>query len=129
MSEGRATVGTMRVATLFVDPGPAWRVEIPTTRRERARGLRGRDRIEPGSGMLLPRARSIHTIGMRFEIAVAYLDVDLRILEVVRVSPGRILLPRRGARHVLEARTDARIRAGYRLRLSEQDAGERGHQK
>lgn len=94
------------------------RVEVPTTRRERARGLLGRDQLAPDSALLLERTRSVHTVGMRFEIAVAFLDAGLRVLEVVRVPPGRVLLPRRGARQVLELQVDTPLRAGDLLRPS-----------
>jgi len=55
---------------------------------------------------------------MRFEIGVAFLDADLRVLEFVLVPPGRVLLPRRGARHVLEVGTDTPLRTGDRLHRS-----------
>jgi uncharacterized membrane protein (UPF0127 family) len=108
----------MDVETLIDERGIRLRAEVPTSRRERARGLLGRERLVPGSGLLLERTRSIHTIGMRFEIAVAFLDADLRIVQLVRVPPGRIVMPRRGARHVLELGTDTRLRPGDRLRRS-----------
>lgn len=94
------------------------RADVPTTRRERARGLLGRDHLAPDSALLLERTRSVHTIGMRFEIAVAFLDAGLRVLEVVRVPPDRVLLPRRGARHVLELEVDTPLRSGDLLRAS-----------
>jgi len=57
------------------DPrGGWWRVEVPTRRRERIRGLIDRDRLEPGRALLLPHTRSIHTFAMRFTISVALLD-------------------------------------------------------
>jgi uncharacterized membrane protein (UPF0127 family) len=106
------------VVTLVAERGIRLRAEVPTGRRERARGLLGRDRLAPGSALLLERTRSIHTVGMRFEIAVAFLDAGLRVLEVVRVPPGRVLLPRRGARHVLELEADTPVRGGDLLRPS-----------
>jgi hypothetical protein len=36
----------------------------------------------------------------------------------VRVPPGRVLLPRRGARHVLELEADTPVRGGDLLRPS-----------
>ncbi len=72
--------------------------------------------MEPGGALLLEWVRSVHTVGMRFEIGVAFLDAGLRVLEVVRVPPGRVLLPRRDARHVLELEADGPLRAGDRLR-------------
>jgi hypothetical protein len=90
-------------------------IEVPESRRERARGLLGRRTMRTGSAMLLERTRSVHTMGMRFPIAVAFLDAGYRVLEVRRLRPGRVSVPRRRARHVLECRADEDIRVGDRL--------------
>jgi uncharacterized membrane protein (UPF0127 family) len=39
---------------------------------------------------------------MRFPIDAVLLDRDDRVVSVVTIEPGRILLPRRRVRHVLE---------------------------
>jgi hypothetical protein len=77
--------------------------------------------------MLLERARSVHTLGMRFPIVVAVLDRELTVLGTRLVPPGRFLRPRQGARHVLEVPRGTDVRAGDRL-LREQgaDQGEHG---
>ena len=63
----------------------------------RARGLLGRDGYD--GAMVLPRTRSVHTIGMRFPIDVAFCDRDLVVLDVTtRVPPLRMTVPRRGCR-------------------------------
>jgi uncharacterized membrane protein (UPF0127 family) len=90
------------------------RIEVPTNRRERVRGLRGRGTLAPDDGLLL-RCRSVHTFGLRFPIAVAFLDRDLRVLEVRRVPAGRLLRPRPRARHVLELPVGAGVRVGDRF--------------
>jgi uncharacterized membrane protein (UPF0127 family) len=77
-------------------------VIVPETRRERARGLLGRDGLEPGHGLLLERCRSVHTFGMKFSIDVVLLDRSWQAVRVIRMPPGRLLLPRRGGRHMLE---------------------------
>ncbi len=79
-----------------------WLVQVPTDLRERMRGLRGRDRMEPCRAFLIPRTRSIHTFGMRFPITLALLDARLRVVAVLTVGPARIVMPRPGVRHVLE---------------------------
>lgn len=73
--------------------------ESPLTR---LRGLLGRDGLEPGEGLLLRPASSVHTYFMRFPIDVVFLD---RALVVVGIADG--LDPwraasRRGAKAVLE---------------------------
>ena len=110
-----ARVVGMRIETLVTERGLRLRTEVPDTPRERATGLLGRNGLEPGTALLLERARSVHTVGMRFDLAVAFLGADLQVLELVRVPPGRVLIPRRSARHVLELRADAALRAGDRL--------------
>ena len=54
-------------------------VEVAVTRRARRRGLLGRDGIE--GALLLEPARSVHTVGMRFPIDVAFLARDGTVLD------------------------------------------------
>jgi hypothetical protein len=95
---------------------------VATSRRERMRGLLGRDELTPHEGLLIERARSVHTIGMRFPITVAFLDSGLRVLAVRRLVPGRVALPHLRARHVLECADRADLRPGDRLTI--EPAGE-----
>jgi uncharacterized membrane protein (UPF0127 family) len=78
----------------------------------RARGLLGRDGYE--GAMVLPHSRSVHTVGMRFAIDVAFCDRDLVVLGVTRLSPLRLALPRRRCRTVIEAEAGAFGRWGLR---------------
>jgi hypothetical protein len=64
--------------------------------------------------MLFERARSVHTVGMREPIVVAFLDRDHRALRVVTVPPRRIVWSWRAA-HVLEAPIGTDLRPGDRL--------------
>ena len=75
----------------------------PTDCRERVRGLLGRGSLSAGEGLLLRRCRSVHTVGMRFPIDVVLLDAADRAVRILTVPPGRLVLPRPGVRHVLEA--------------------------
>jgi uncharacterized membrane protein (UPF0127 family) len=93
------------------DPGgTVLDVEVPTTHRERARGLLGRSPVP----MLFERARSVHTFGMRDEIDVAFLDREHRVIRVTTVPPRRIVWSVR-ARHVLEMPAGSSLRRGDRL--------------
>lgn len=85
-------------------------LEIAESRRERRRGLLGRDGFE--GALLLRGVRSVHTLGMRFPIDVAHVDADLRVISVVTMPPRRVGLPRRGARSVLEAEAGSLRRWG-----------------
>jgi uncharacterized membrane protein (UPF0127 family) len=76
-------------------------LEVADTRRARRQGLLGRDGVE-GALLLVP-AKSVHTIGMRFPIDVAWCDAELRVLRVARVPRHRITAPVPRAHAVLEA--------------------------
>lgn len=80
-------------------------LEVAESHLARMRGLLGRDCIE--GALLLKRTRSVHTLGMRFAIDVAYLDADMVVRSVVTMVPWRIGLPRPRARCVLEASAGA----------------------
>jgi uncharacterized protein len=89
------------VAWLLRDGEVLASLELAPTRRARARGLLGRDGID-GALMLSP-SRSVHTLGMRFAIDVAYCDGELRVLRVVTMPRYRLSLPVWRARSVIEA--------------------------
>ena len=109
----------MRTVRLLVEPaGDRLLVEVPTSRRERMRGLLGRADPPPGRGLLLERARSVHTFGMRRTIRVALLDHRFAVLAVRLVRPGRLVLPRPRVRHVLECSATTVLRQGDLLRPS-----------
>lgn len=77
-------------------------VRCATTVRARILGLAGLRALPAGVGLLLPRTRSVHTVGMRFGLDLVWLDGDGRVVRVDRdVPPGR-LRGCRAARQVLE---------------------------
>ena len=74
------------------------RCEIPESAFGRMRGLLGRDGLEPGSGMLIDAAPSVHMFFMRFPIDVVFLDRDRKVVRVVRrLRPWRVAGARRAA--------------------------------
>jgi uncharacterized protein len=79
---------------------------------QRSRGLLGRTSYE--GAMVLPRTRSVHTMGMKFPIDVAFCDKDLVVVGVTMLPPWRMSMPRRGGRSVIEARAGAFERWGLR---------------
>jgi len=85
-------------------------LEVAKDRPSRRKGLLGRDRVE-GALMLTP-ARSVHSIGMRFPIDVAWLDGDLQVLRIVRLGRHRMTRPVLKAHSVLEAEAGAFARWG-----------------
>jgi uncharacterized protein len=118
VSAARSSLAAVRIMTLEGPRRLRLRAMVPQTSRERTRGLIGRGALQPGEALLLERTRSIHTFGMRFPIAVALLDGQHAVRAVVRVPPRRVLLPRRGVRHILELRSDVDLRSGDRLVLA-----------
>jgi uncharacterized membrane protein (UPF0127 family) len=100
----------MRSGWLLRDGDVVCALEMAETKEERSRGLRGRDGCE--GALHLPGVRTVHTIGMRFSIDVAFLSEDLTVVRLERVRPRRVVLPRRGERSVVEAQAGAWERWG-----------------
>lgn len=93
--------------------------EVAESVAARLRGLLGRTGYE--GALVLPRAKAVHTLFMRFPIDVAFLDHDLRVLDAVRMAPWRLSRPRWRCRWVLEAEAGAferwKLRPGDELEL------------
>jgi uncharacterized membrane protein (UPF0127 family) len=73
---------------------------VARTRAERRRGLLGVDVVE---GVLVLPVRSVHTVGMRCTIDVAFCDAGGRVLRIVTMPPGRPGRMCWAARQVVEA--------------------------
>ena len=71
----------------------------------RARGLLGRDGLD--GALLIKPARSVHTLGMRFAIDVAFCDRTMTVVDTVCMAPYRVGRPRLRASCVLEAEAGA----------------------
>ncbi len=81
-------------------------VEVADDPATRLKGLLGRDGIE--GALLLPGCRSVHTLGMRFAIDVAFLDRRGRVVSLVTPMRRRRLgRARWRASQVLEAEAGA----------------------
>jgi hypothetical protein len=86
----------------------------------RLRGLLGRSELEPGEGLLLRPAGSIHMMFMRFPIDAVFCDRDLVVVDVVRdLRPWRAA-GRRGSKVVIELASGAAagLETGDRLSLA-----------
>lgn len=106
----------------------AERIERAGTARQRIRGLLGRAPLADREGLLIERARRIHTIGMRYEIDVLFCDAELRVLHIVRaMKPQRVTRYVRRARFTLELPSGAAtgIELGDRLRLVQDPSSDR----
>jgi uncharacterized protein len=72
------------------------RCEIADRALPRLRGLLGRDGLDPGGGMLIDPAGSVHMFFMRFPIDVVFLASDRTVLRVRhRLEPWRVSGARR----------------------------------
>ena len=91
-------------------------LEVADDRSSRRKGLLGRDGVD-GALLLVP-ARSVHSIGMRFAIDVAWLDRDLTVLRTRRLARNRLTRPVLHAHAMLEA--DAGAFARWDLSVGDQ---------
>ena len=68
--------------------------EVAVTRKQRRRGLLGRD-AQDGAIVLRP-CRQVHSFGMRFPVDVAFCDRDGFVLHLTTLVPWRLsrLVPR-----------------------------------
>ena len=87
--------------------------ERATDRRTRAHGLLGRSGVN-GAFVIAP-CRSVHSIGMKFDLDIAFLDADGLVLKVARLRRNRIGLPVWKARTVVEAEAGAFERWGLHV--------------
>ena len=79
--------------------------EIAETRRQRRRGLLGREEFE---GVLILRpCRQVHSLGMRFPVDVAFCDRDGFVLRTATLAPWRICRPVLRAYFAIEASAGA----------------------
>ena len=94
-------------------------LEVAESFRDRLRGLLGRDGLD--GALLLRPARSVHTIGMRFPIDVAFCTRDLEVVSTISMHRHRLGLPRLHAKAVIEAEAGAferwRLRPGDQLEV------------
>lgn len=63
-------------------------VERADSVKSRTKGLLGRDEID--GALLLRGTKSVHTIGMRFPIDVAFCDDEMRVLRIVTMPKHRV---------------------------------------
>jgi uncharacterized membrane protein (UPF0127 family) len=89
------------VAWLLRDGEVLASLEVADSRQARRQGLLGRDGFD--GALLLRPARSVHTLGMRFPIDVAFCDGDLRVIRVVRMPRYRVSRLVWRSRAVIEA--------------------------
>ena len=102
----------------------AERCRVATSFWARMVGLLRSPEPEPGQGLLIRRAQSIHTWFMRYPIDVVFIDRSWRVTRTAeRLRPWRTVLWARGARDCIELRTGSiaasDTRPGDELELTE----------
>lgn len=86
--------------------------EVASGRRERRRGLRGRERFD--GALVLRPCRQVHTFGVRFPLDVAFCDGDGLVVAMTTLAPRRLSRPALRAAFVVEAPAGAFERWGLR---------------
>ena len=96
-------------------------LEVAGSAGTRTRGLLGRNGID--GALLLRPAKSVHTLGMRFPLDVAFCDRDLTVVRCVRMARWRLGRPVLRASCIIEAEAGAferwRLQVGDRLEVRE----------
>ncbi|MGI8594073.1 MAG: DUF192 domain-containing protein [Solirubrobacteraceae bacterium] len=77
-------------------------VRVATGPRARLLGLAFLHPPTPGTSLLFPRTRSVHTFGMRFALDLHWLDAQGRVIRVDRAVPPRRVRTCAQARAVIE---------------------------
>ena len=73
----------------------------------RLKGLLGRKELGLNQGILLEPCHSVHTLGMKFEIAVIFLNQDNQIVHLIaHMPPGKMSPVIAKSRRVLECHPD-----------------------
>jgi hypothetical protein len=87
--------------------------DVANTRSARRRGLIGRGFID-GAFVLTP-CKWVHTIGVRLDIDVAYLNTEGVVIKIERLVPLRIAAPVRHCAVVVEAAAGSFERWGLQM--------------
>ena len=66
----------------------ASKARLAADSQARRKGLLGRDRLEPGEGLILYPCEAIHTFRMKFPIDVVFFDKNRRVVKVVAEIPA-----------------------------------------
>ena len=88
-------------------------VEVAHTRRERTRGLLGRDGFT--GAFVIRRCRQVHTLGMRFDLDVAFCDAEGVVLRIATLKRWRVSPLVWRSAFVIEAESGAFERWGMRV--------------
>jgi hypothetical protein len=102
----------MRSGWLLRDGDVVCALEVAESPAERG-ALRGRSGCE--GALHLEGVRTVHTVGMRFTIDVAFLASDRTVVRVARLKPWRVALGGRRVRSAVETEAGALERWGVQV--------------
>src|SRR3954466_12811188 len=88
-------------------PGGGLTIAVADRPAARLAGLARMRAMPPRTGLLIPRCRSVHTLGMRFALDLIWLDGDGRVVDVTAHARPRRVVSRRHARAVVEVPSGA----------------------
>lgn len=92
------------------------RIRVARSMRARTVGLLATDHLDPGEGLWIERAASIHMFFMRFPIDAVFVSADGTVTKVVAdLAPWRVVWWARGARDCLELPAGAAAAADVRV--------------
>lgn len=78
----------MRAVNLTNNKELSHKVTMACSLFTRMKGLLGRERLEPGESLWIKPCSSIHTIGMKFPIDVAFLDSSNTVVKIKNELPS-----------------------------------------
>lgn len=71
----------------------------------RLKGLLGKDNLEEDEGIIIKPCNSVHTIGMKLTIDVAFVDKNNKVIHIIsEMPPGKFSPIIRGGVYAIEAR-------------------------
>ena len=100
----------------------ASRIEVAGDSASRKKGLLGRDRLEPGSAVVIAPCQGVHTFGMRFAIDIVAVTRDGVVIKIRSHVPRRRIVLAWKAYAILELPSgtvdECRLKVGDQLRVS-----------
>jgi uncharacterized protein len=102
----------MRSGWLLRDGDVVCALEMAESPAERG-ALRGRQGCE--GALHVDGIRTVHSVGMKFPIDVAFLGPDLTVVRVTRLKPWRVAMGGRAARSAVQTEAGSLERWGVRV--------------
>lgn len=87
--------------------------QLAVTRRDRRIGLR--NTTPDHEPLVLDNCRWVHSLGMKYQLDIAFLNYKKEVISIRRLRPWRIDAPMRGATQVIEAPSGAFERWALRV--------------